>query len=154
MRNRCGHMLRCVSHPRTSATPQPRWRSNTELLRLHPLPQPRPINRRLAKATFRNLQVLPFFPSAPRSLANSTRCIKPGRYIELGELGGQLFSDDDSLGPNNAMKLAYDLVHYKAMASIGRPPATAESLHAMLEKAGFVDVHVWGPHSVVAPRAR
>lgn len=93
-------------------------------------------------------------PLLPRSLANSTSCIKPGGYIELGELGGQLFSDDDSLGPNNAMKLAYDLVHYKAMASIGRPPATAESLHAMLEEAGFVDVHVWGPHSVVAPRAR
>ena len=46
------------------------------------------------------------------------------------------------MAPDHPMKRVYDLCHCRAMASIGRPTATAETLHEKLEAAGFVNVTV------------
>ena len=63
-------------------------------------------------------------------------------------------SDDNTMAPDNPMKRVYDLCHYSAMASIGRPPATAEILHKRLEDAGFVDVKVETFKQVYGPWPR
>ena len=75
----------------------------------------------------------------------------PGGYVELAELGGKLMSDDGTMASDNPMKRVYDLCHYEAMASIGRPPATAEGLREKLEDAGFVDVRVETYKQVYGP---
>jgi hypothetical protein len=89
-------------------------------------------------------------PSRPH-WANFPSCTTPGGYVELAELGGKLMSDDGTMGEDNPMKKAYDLCHYEAMASIGRPPATAEDLRTKLENAGFVDVKVHTYKQVYGP---
>ena len=55
------------------------------------------------------------------------------------------------MGDDNAMKRVFDLCHDKAMAGIGRPPATAESLREKLQESGFVDVHVATFKQVLGP---
>ncbi|KAF8245759.1 S-adenosyl-L-methionine-dependent methyltransferase [Wilcoxina mikolae CBS 423.85] len=87
----------------------------------------------------------------PQLLSEIYRCTAPGGYIELAELGGKLMSDDGTMGEDNPMKKAYDLCHYHAMASIGRPPATGEDLKEKLETAGFVDVKVHTYKQVYGP---
>ncbi|KAF8243752.1 S-adenosyl-L-methionine-dependent methyltransferase [Wilcoxina mikolae CBS 423.85] len=69
------------------------------------------------------------------------RCVVPGGYAELSEVGYELFSDDDTLSPDNPFKRHFDLAAL-AMEQIGRPPPTGELLRRRLEKAGFVDVMV------------
>ncbi|KAF8245519.1 S-adenosyl-L-methionine-dependent methyltransferase [Wilcoxina mikolae CBS 423.85] len=66
-------------------------------------------------------------------------CTKPGGYVEFAKLGSDLFSDDNTLTP--ALMRHCELLNM-ALAKAGRPQATAASLKAKLEKAGFVDVNV------------
>ncbi|KAF8540767.1 S-adenosyl-L-methionine-dependent methyltransferase [Trichophaea hybrida] len=87
----------------------------------------------------------------PHVLSQIYRCTTPGGYVELAELGGKLMSDDGTMAEDNPMKRAFDLCHYHAMASIGRPPATAEDLKEKLETAGFVDVKVHTYKQVYGP---
>lgn len=68
------------------------------------------------------------------------RCTKPGGYIELAELGCELYSDDGTLAPDNAFKRSYDLVNAEALPRIGRHGARLERMAAFLKMAGCVDI--------------
>jgi hypothetical protein len=67
------------------------------------------------------------------------RCTEPGGYVELAELGFELFSDDDTNGPafDKFIKLLAE-----ACEKIGRPPATEAILRERLAKAGFQDIQI------------
>lgn len=67
------------------------------------------------------------------------RCTEPGGYVELAELGFELFSDDDTNGPafEKFIKLLAE-----ACEKIGRPIATEEILRERLAKVGFQDIQI------------
>ncbi|CCX16289.1 Similar to tRNA1(Val) (adenine(37)-N6)-methyltransferase; acc. no. Q87SB8 [Pyronema omphalodes CBS 100304] len=75
----------------------------------------------------------------PKVMSEMYRCTKPGGYCELAELGIDLFSDDNTIGPNFAEWVA---LLCEALKKMNRPQATAEALKQHLEEAGFVDVEV------------
>jgi len=76
-------------------------------------------------------------------LSEMYRCTKPGGYIELAELGGELFSDDNTLTADNALKRCYDLVSVEALPRIHRYPPKPERMVGFLEKAGCEDIQVF-----------
>ncbi|KAF8542380.1 S-adenosyl-L-methionine-dependent methyltransferase [Trichophaea hybrida] len=67
------------------------------------------------------------------------RVTKPGGYCELGESGGILYSDDNTM--HLGIKLHYDLCR-EAMETIGRSFPTSSQLRTYLENAGFVDIQI------------
>ncbi|KAA8892689.1 S-adenosyl-L-methionine-dependent methyltransferase [Sphaerosporella brunnea] len=68
------------------------------------------------------------------------RVTKPGGYFELQEIGGILFSDDETLAPNNPAKIWYENIS-KALTRIGRPPSmTEENMTFFLASGGFTDI--------------
>ncbi|KAF8544212.1 S-adenosyl-L-methionine-dependent methyltransferase, partial [Trichophaea hybrida] len=75
----------------------------------------------------------------PKLMGEIYRCTKPGGYVEVAELGADLFSDDNTLAP--ALMRHCELLNM-ALAKVGRSQASAASLKDKLEKAGFVDVNV------------
>jgi hypothetical protein len=66
---------------------------------------------------------------------------KPGGYVELQELGGVLHCDDNTMSESNAAKKHLEL-QVEALAKMGRPAHTGETLKALFENAGFEDVTV------------
>jgi hypothetical protein len=66
---------------------------------------------------------------------------KPGGYVELQELGGVLRSDDGTMSDDNATKKHLEL-QIEALAKVGRPAHTGETLKELFEDAGFEDVRV------------
>jgi hypothetical protein len=89
-------------------------------------------------------------------LADAYRCLKPGAYIELSEVGSKSFqflphgkylitflakaqSDDGSLTEDSPLKRWMNLMK-EAIAASGRNSPSEEILRERLEKAGYVDV--------------
>ncbi|KAI5798460.1 S-adenosyl-L-methionine-dependent methyltransferase [Pyronema domesticum] len=87
----------------------------------------------------------------PKVMEEVFRCTKPGGYVQLCEVGGELYCDDGTLTDDNALKIAFDILNKEAMPKIGRPPATRENMTERLQKAGFMDIvaldfkHPFGP---------
>ncbi|CCX31508.1 Similar to mRNA 3' acc. no. Q4IPA4 [Pyronema omphalodes CBS 100304] len=78
----------------------------------------------------------------PAVMKQAYRCTKPGGTIELWETGGILYSDDNSMKPDNETKIFYEHIA-EAMAKTGRPAhIEGSNLVEYLENAGFVDVVV------------
>ncbi|KAF8544207.1 S-adenosyl-L-methionine-dependent methyltransferase [Trichophaea hybrida] len=77
----------------------------------------------------------------PKLMREVYRCIKPGGYVELAELGCKIFSDDNSVADDNQFKHYLDLLA-EAMDKLGRPNATQQILRERLERAGFVDIEI------------
>ncbi|KAF8246596.1 S-adenosyl-L-methionine-dependent methyltransferase [Wilcoxina mikolae CBS 423.85] len=77
----------------------------------------------------------------PKLMSQMYRTTKPGGYVELAELGGELFSDDNTMTADNGFKVVCELF-VEALAKIARSSATPERLRSLLENAGFVDVEV------------
>ncbi|KAA8907226.1 S-adenosyl-L-methionine-dependent methyltransferase [Sphaerosporella brunnea] len=89
----------------------------------------------------------------PKVLAEAYRSLKPGGWIQLGEVTTHLYSDDGTLKDDNPAKLALDLMD-KAMTQIGspptprglsaafgrRPPAWRPTMEQNLKTAGFEKV--------------
>ena len=59
----------------------------------------------------------------------------------MGEVGTTAHSDDGSMADDNPVKAYFEMIT-KCFASIGRPPATPETMKNSLEVAGFEDVRV------------
>ncbi|KAH7245549.1 S-adenosyl-L-methionine-dependent methyltransferase [Fusarium tricinctum] len=75
----------------------------------------------------------------PRLLKQAYANLKPGGYIELQETANTLYSEDDSLKPDNALVEMMD--HLKlACEKIGRTMDPAPSFRQWLEESGFDDV--------------
>ncbi|KAF8246582.1 S-adenosyl-L-methionine-dependent methyltransferase [Wilcoxina mikolae CBS 423.85] len=75
-------------------------------------------------------------------LSEAYRCIKPGGYIELQEISGELHCDDGTMKPDNPIKIYLDTLA-EAMIKSGRPAAAnGAAMKEDLEDAGFVDVQV------------
>ncbi|KAF8543714.1 S-adenosyl-L-methionine-dependent methyltransferase [Trichophaea hybrida] len=80
------------------------------------------------------------------------RCVKPGGYVELAELGGIVYSDDNTLDPGT--KLWVEKLS-EAMSKIGRPAhMTGETLKGNLIKAGFEDIHIFSYKQPLGPWPR
>lgn len=77
----------------------------------------------------------------PKLLAQAYRTVKPGGYVELGELSGSLHADDDSMPDTHPTKIAFDLFE-TAMEQSGRPKVAWEVMEANMKEAGFVDIMV------------
>ncbi|KAI5845349.1 S-adenosyl-L-methionine-dependent methyltransferase [Tricharina praecox] len=86
----------------------------------------------------------------PKLYREMYRCTAPGGWVELGELGGEIFSDDNTLAPDNAVKRCFELTT-QAMEKLGRPAAKGPAMKAGLEAAGFVDVEVITYKNAMAP---
>ncbi|KAF8243839.1 S-adenosyl-L-methionine-dependent methyltransferase [Wilcoxina mikolae CBS 423.85] len=87
----------------------------------------------------------------PKLLERAYKCIKPGGYIELAELGGVIHSDDNTMPDNHPVKTFCELLA-EALGIMGRPKhVTGEDLKKFLIDTGFEDVVVyttkqpWGP---------
>ncbi|CCX33335.1 S-adenosyl-L-methionine-dependent methyltransferase [Pyronema domesticum] len=64
----------------------------------------------------------------------------PGGFVEIGELGATLHSDDGTMSKTNGLKIHMDLCR-EAMIKIGRPfPESEQWIRDLLINAGFVDV--------------
>ena len=85
--------------------------------------------------------VVPSIKDLPGTLKQVKDHLKPGGYIELAELGWEMFSDDNTLKDSWAPKRCFDLGR-EAMQKLGRPVPTKEWLEQTLRDAGFVDVVV------------
>ncbi|KAI5787939.1 S-adenosyl-L-methionine-dependent methyltransferase [Pyronema domesticum] len=81
------------------------------------------------------------------------RCTKPGGYVELAELGADLFSDDNTLQDDNGFKIYLQYLN-KALVMMKRPQMNADSLRARLEDAGFVDINVTNVKQPYGPWAK
>ncbi|KAA8896149.1 S-adenosyl-L-methionine-dependent methyltransferase, partial [Sphaerosporella brunnea] len=80
-------------------------------------------------------------------LQQAYRCLEPGGFIELAEIGGVSYSDDGSLTPDNPLNIFGQKLQ-EAMVVMGRPAHMTDTfLRDQLVGAGFVDV-------VVAARAK
>ncbi|KAI5809427.1 S-adenosyl-L-methionine-dependent methyltransferase [Pyronema omphalodes] len=86
----------------------------------------------------------------PRLLSQSLRCLQPGGYIELAEIGIQLECDDETLSDSDPAKKNAEL-QAQAMMAMGRPPVTDVTLKDYLEDAGFVDVQVTKVKQPIGP---
>lgn len=64
---------------------------------------------------------------------------KPGGFVELAEVGCNIFSDDNTMADDNGIKV-YTALLTVAMTKIGRPPMSSVDMKRHLEVAGFVDV--------------
>ena len=69
---------------------------------------------------------------------SQSSCTKPGGYVELCEVGGELFSDDDTVHPGSDRVVR--LLNDEALPKLGRPPPTGDLLASRLEEAGFTDI--------------
>ncbi|KAF8245535.1 UMTA methyltransferase family protein [Wilcoxina mikolae CBS 423.85] len=77
----------------------------------------------------------------PILMEQAYHCTKPGGYVEIAELGAEVFSDDNTLSENNGFKRYLEYID-KAFVKLGRPQCSAQTLRQNLENAGFVDVQV------------
>ncbi|KAL1853639.1 hypothetical protein VTK73DRAFT_8908 [Phialemonium thermophilum] len=68
------------------------------------------------------------------------RSLKPGGWIELQELNATPRCDDQTMGPDDAVKRVYDLVA-EAFAHFGMDVSLPTVLGPMLRGAGFDNVH-------------
>ncbi|KAI5856821.1 S-adenosyl-L-methionine-dependent methyltransferase [Tricharina praecox] len=75
----------------------------------------------------------------PRMMSEIYRATKPGGYVEIGELGGRLFSDDGTMTEENPLKKSFDLT-IDTLETLGRTFPVAGTLQGRLEAAGFADV--------------
>ncbi|CCX06893.1 Similar to mRNA 3' acc. no. Q4IPA4 [Pyronema omphalodes CBS 100304] len=83
-------------------------------------------------------------------ISSAFRCVKPGGYLELVELGQITYSDDDSMKDDNPIKIHFETTK-KAMEKIGRPPQDTENMKRKLEEAGFIDVKVMRAKQPIGP---
>lgn len=67
--------------------------------------------------------------------------LKPGGWFEIGELGWEMFSDDNTLKDDWAPNRCFNLGR-AAMEKMKRPVPTAAGLKKLLTDSGFVDVEV------------
>lgn len=72
-------------------------------------------------------------------MASAFRCVKPGSYVELNEIGLSLHSDDGTWKEDNPMIVWFNLAE-KALTKIGRPNVTKDLLAQRLRDAGFVNI--------------
>jgi len=73
-------------------------------------------------------------------LSEVYRCTKPGGWAEHAELTSEIFSDDNSEGPN--LKRLVKLMN-EGLVSMGRPCPTRESMIEHLKRAGFINVQLY-----------
>jgi SAM-dependent methyltransferase len=83
-------------------------------------------------------------------ISSAFRCVKPGGYLELVELGQIAYSDDGSMKDDNPIKIHFETTK-RAMEKIGRPPQDTENMKRKLEEAGFVDVKVMRAKQPIGP---
>lgn len=86
-------------------------------------------------------------------LAEAYRCTKRGGYVELSESGAMLYSDDDSLAPENPARRWGELMT-EAMAKSGRTAPVDGHLSERLEKAGFADIKSFAIKQPFGPWAK
>jgi hypothetical protein len=67
-------------------------------------------------------------------------CTKPGGWVEHAELTSEIFSDDNSEGPN--FKRLVKLMN-EGLVGMGRPCPTRETIIEHLKGAGFTDVQLF-----------
>ncbi|KAI5821266.1 S-adenosyl-L-methionine-dependent methyltransferase [Pyronema omphalodes] len=79
--------------------------------------------------------------SYPALLKQAYSRLKPGAYLELGELGAEIYSDDNTLSTTHGFKRYLECIH-AAFNAIGRPQQTAATIQKLLEDAGFIDIQV------------
>ena len=83
--------------------------------------------------------VLNSIADAPKYFRQALDCLAPGGYIEIAEIEGRMYSDDDSLPKDFPTVVATEL-GIKAAEMIGRPFRKAEQLTQLLDEAGFEDI--------------
>lgn len=88
-----------------------------------------------------------------RFLGQIFTIIKPGAYVEIGELGFVAYSDDDTMPDDHGVKVFIELLS-KAVTSIGRPPVDSRVLSGHLIKAGFEDVVAYDIKEPYGPWAK
>lgn len=86
-------------------------------------------------------------------MAKIKRCLEPGGWVELAELGSELYSDDNTMAPGNGLKVQFDLVR-ESMERIGRSFPDEEALRKRLIDAGFEDVHCVNYKHPIGPWAK
>lgn len=74
-------------------------------------------------------------------LSELYRCTRPGGWVEIAEMGGELLSDDGTLADNHPTKRCWDLLT-AALRATGREPATGTLLNNILSAAGFEEIEV------------
>jgi len=72
-------------------------------------------------------------------LMQTSRHVKPGGWIEIQELGGQIFCDDGSLPKESSISKFLDLCH-EALSKFGSDFRIGGHLGEPLKNAGFINV--------------
>lgn len=89
----------------------------------------------------------------PKLMAKIKRCLEPGGWVELAELGSELYSDDNTMAPGNGLKVQFELVR-ESMERIGRSFPDEEALRKRLIDAGFEDVYCVNYKHPIGPWAK
>ena len=76
----------------------------------------------------------------PRLIAQAYNITRPGGWVELAMTVPDVYSDDDSLPPNSAIKEA-GAVFLEIGEKMGAPPTAARKWKSQLADAGFVNIH-------------
>lgn len=76
----------------------------------------------------------------PKLIRQAYDFSKPGGYFELQEINCDLYTDDDTLPPDSAIK-KWSLLLAEAARTNGRPNDIAGEFQSMVEEAGFINVY-------------
>ncbi|KAI5815293.1 methyltransferase [Pyronema omphalodes] len=87
-------------------------------------------------------------------LAQAWRCLKPGGWIELGEIETSPHSDDNSLPEDDGLRKFLILLQ-EGLEKMGRPGCvTVDFLRDNLKKTGFTDIESSTTKQTLAPWAK
>ncbi|KAA8909089.1 TAM domain methyltransferase [Sphaerosporella brunnea] len=78
----------------------------------------------------------------PKVLAEASRCLKPGSYLELSETS-VIFQCDDGTMTKDTPAYRWSALMEEAMAKAGRPAIRQGQLEQRLKDAGYEDIHAF-----------
>lgn len=75
----------------------------------------------------------------PKLLSEAYRCLAPGGFIELSEMGTQAYDDHVPILPEDPLSIFFEKLN-DAVTRMGRPPPDLDRMRDLMKGAGLVDV--------------
>jgi SAM-dependent methyltransferase len=89
----------------------------------------------------------------PNVISEATRCLKPGHYLELSELG-VIFNSDDGTMTEETPAYRWTELLTEALSTAGRPALVKGMLEQRLKEAGYEDIHAFNLKLPFGPWAK
>ncbi|CAK7565559.1 MAG: hypothetical protein SEPTF4163_003476 [Sporothrix epigloea] len=82
----------------------------------------------------------PILPDVPTVMQHCYKSLKPGGWVEMQELHGEVMCDDNTMPEDDPLDYVYQLAS-KAFLKFGMNVKIARDLEPILRSAGFVNIH-------------